>query len=441
MPDKVGSDNHKPTSLQAISIKAGYSRKHRFQDLYRCLDESFLQESFYRMNRKAAPGVDQQTWRDYKADLDGNIRNLVERLKAGQYRARLIRRHYIPKATGGRRPLGIPVIEDKLLQTAVSRLLQAIWEPAFLPCSFGYRPKVGARDAVKMLKVNLQFGKYGYVVEADIKGFFDTINHSWLLKMLSLRIDDRRLLHLVGKWLKAGVLEEAGQVVHPATGTPQGGVISPVLANIYLHYVLDVWFEKAVKASAAGKALLCRYADDFVCAFQYRKEAEAFYQALPERLGKFSLAVSPAKTDMIRFSRFHPSHQRSFKFLGFAFYWSEDRQGEARVRTVTARDRLQGSLREFSVWIKAKRHLPKGLFFAALSAKLRGYNNYFGIRGNSHALTRFYWLAMRVLFKWLNRRSQRISMNWEKFKRLLERLKIPKAQVKKQPFTKRSVFA
>ncbi|WP_245725090.1 reverse transcriptase domain-containing protein, partial [Nitrosomonas halophila] len=249
------------------------------------------------------------------------------------------------RTNGKERPLGILVVEDRLLQGAARLLLEAIYEEDFHAVSYGYRPKLGAQQAVKDLNVELQFGRYGYVVEADIKGFFDNIDHDWLLRMLEQRVDDKPFLGLIDTWLKAGILERDGTVIHPQTGTPQGGVISPILANIYLHYALDHWFERVVKRHCHGRAHIIRYADDFVCAFQYQADAERFYRTLPKRLGKFSLEVAPEKTCIQRFSRFHPSRKRRFSFLGFEFYWEADTKGDPRVWRRTARKRLQTSIK------------------------------------------------------------------------------------------------
>ena len=232
-----------PTSLRGIAQKAQEHKQHRFQDLYRLLNEELLLECWRDIRKDAASGVDRVSAHDYEQNLDENIRQLVERLKRKSYRAKLVRRQYIPKTDGRWRPLGIPATEDKLLQLAVTRILEAIYEQDFLRCSYGYRPKVGALEAVDDQTIKLQFGRYHYVVEADIQGFFDNIDHDWLLRMLEERIDDRALLRLIQKWLKAGVLDTDGQVLHPVTGTPQGGIISPMLANVYLHYALDLWFQ------------------------------------------------------------------------------------------------------------------------------------------------------------------------------------------------------
>jgi group II intron reverse transcriptase/maturase len=251
------------------------------------------------------------------------------------------------------------------------------------------------------------------------------MDHAWLLDMLRVRIDDRAFLKLIRKWLKAGVLETDGQVIHPETGTPQGGTVSPVLANVYLHYALDLWFDKVVKVHCRGEALLCRYADDWVCAFRYQDDAERFYRVLPQRLKQFHLQVAPEKTHLRRFSRFHPSMKRRFTFLGFEFAWMPDRHGAPRVMRRTARTKLQAACQRLTAWIKHHRHLPEREFFQRLNARLRGHYNYYGVRGNSRSLTRFFRWAMDCTYKWLNRRGgKQRSYTWEQFTRLLDRVKI-----------------
>lgn len=422
MPDTAGSGKHKPTSLWGIAKKAEFDKQHRFRNLYGALNRDLLLQSWRSLNKKAASGVDEVTAEAYAKNLWNNIGNLEQRLKAKRFKAKLVRRKYIPKDVKGTkmRPLGIPALEDKIVQGACVILLNAIFEQDFLPFSYGYRPEKDPRVAAGELTFQLQFGVYGYIVEADIRGFFDNMDHDWLLRMLSQRIDDKAFIHLIRKWLKAGILEELGEIVHPQTGTPQGGVISPVLANLYLHYALDLWFEKVVKPQIRGEAIICRFADDFVCAFRFRDDAEKFYRILPRRLGKFSLEVAPEKTQIVRFSRFHPTKRRRFTFLGFEFYWNQDRKGVARVQRRTARKKLKGAIRRITEWIKKNRHLPERKFFQVINAKLRGHYNYYGVRGNSQSLWNYYYRVIEICFKWLNRRSQRKSYTWERFKRNLK---------------------
>ena len=422
-----------PTSLRGIAQKAQAQKKHRFQDLFRLLNEDLLHECWRDIRKDAAYGVDRVSARDYEQNLDDNIRHLVERLKRKSYRAKLVRRQYIPKPDGRLRPLGIPATEDKLLQLAVTRILEAIYEQDFLRCSYGYRPKVSALEAVDDLTIKLQFGRYHYVVEADIKGFFDNIDHNWLLRMLEERIDDRALLWLIQKWLKAGVLDTNGQVLQPVTGTPQGGIISPILANVYLHYALDLWFQYAVEPDCHGEACLIRYADDFVCAFEDEADAEHFYKVLGYRLGKFGLELSAAKTRVIPFSQQYAAGKTSFDFLGFEFRWGKDRAGKAHLKRRTARKKLRNSLKTFTDWCQKNRNLRLNVLFHRLNTKLRGYYNYYGVHGNYASLQQFFTSALHILLKWLNRRSQRRAYNWTGFKELMRHFKIERPRIVGRP--------
>ena len=284
------------TSLQAIANKARKCPNHRFRNLYGMLDEQILWEAWRRLNKRSAGGVDRVLAKNYSKDLQANLRDLASRLKGKRYRAKLVKRCYIPKGKGKTRPLGLPTLEDKLVQWGVTLILESIYEQDFRESSYGYRPARGAKDAVKKLTKELQFGNYRYVVEADIKGFFDHLDHQWLIKMLQQRIDDRAFTGLIKKWLKAGILDTDGKVISPVTGSPQGGIVSPVLANVYLHYVLDLWFDKCVKKHVKGKVSLTRYADDWVTLFELKEDVVRFYDVFPERLDKFGLAIATEKT-------------------------------------------------------------------------------------------------------------------------------------------------
>jgi len=365
------------------------------------------------------------TYGSYKKDFAANIENLIGRLKRGSYRAKLVKRKHIPKGAGKTRPLGIPVLEDKLLQTAVSEILSAIYEQDFHPFSYGYRPGRGARQAADDLVVRMQFGCFGHVVEADIKGFFSHLDHDRLLKMLARRVDDKRFLRLINKWLKAGILEEDKSILYPEEGTPQGGSVSPILANIYLHSVLDEWFMKVVKPNCRGDAIICRYADDFVCAFQYSRDAERFYKALPKRLEKFNLEVAEDKTKIHRFSRFQPGLKNRFCFLSFEFYWDSDTKGKPRLFRRTDRKKLQTTKRELTEYIKENRHMKTSLLLISLARKLRGHSNYFGVIGNLAGLYSVMRHAMEQLHKWLNRRSGRRSFTWERLEHYLTYVPLP----------------
>jgi len=425
------------TSLQAIAKKASEQPEYRFRNLFGMLNEEMLKDSWQFIRKNAASGVDRVSAKEYEQNLDENIHQLVEDLKRKRYRAKLVRRVLIPKGNGKTRPLGIPATQDKLLQVAVKRLLEAIYEQDFSRCSFGYRPDVGALDAVDNLTIKLQFGRYNFVVEADIKGFFDNLDHDELLKMLAERVDDKALLWLIGKWLKAGVLDTDGKTLHPETGTPQGGVISPILANVYLHYALDMWFQKVVIPHCRGQAYLIRFADDFVCLFEFEEDARRFYEVLGKRLGKFGLELSAEKTQIIPFSA-KALRKSSFDFLGFEFRWGLDRKGKPHVDKRTARKSLRKSQKRLSLWCKGNRHRRIPELFKALNAKLRGYYNYFGVYGNLSSLNAFYLYAVRALWKFLNRRSQRKSYNWVGFNQLMERFGIAKPCIVVRP--KRAVM-
>jgi RNA-directed DNA polymerase len=418
------------TSLRAIAKKAEKEPAHRFGGLYRLLNEANLRECFFRLRKDAAPGVDDVSFEDYAKNLEENVRNLVQRLKQKSYRANLVRRKYIPKGEGKMRPLGIPTLEDKLVQYAVARILLAIHEEDFLPCSYAYRKERGAHDAIRDLSDTLYRGRFEFVVEADIRGFFDHIQHDWLLKMLERRIDDGAMLGLIRKWLRAGILEEDGRVEHPETGTPQGGIVSPVLANVYLHYVLDLWFERRVKRSNRGQSRIFRYADDFVCAFDYRHEADAFMQALGERLKKFGLELAPEKTRCLRFGRGGREHNGRFDFLGFEFRWGKSRaRGHWHIQRRTSRKKLCAAVARFTEWIQKARNRPVAQIMESVARKFQGHWNYYGVIGNSQGLGEYYWAAVKGLHKWLNRRSQRRSYCWESFKRALDRFRVPRPRI------------
>ncbi len=417
------------TSLQGIARKARKDKRHRFRNLFRMLNEGFLRYSWPFLRKNAAVGIDRVSAEEYFKQFDTNVKDLIERVKRGRYRAKLVRRRWIPKGNGKLRPLGIPVLEDKLLQIAVSLILRQIFEEDFLNNSYGYRPKRDALEASKVLRAELQFGRYGYVVEADIKGFFDNIDHGWMVRMLEERIKDRPFIRLIKKWLKAGIMEEDGKVTHPVTGTPQGGIVSPVLANIYLHYALDLWFEKVVKKYSKGAAYLLRYADDFVCLFQYKDEAERFYRTLPKRLGKFKLELSKEKTRIIRFSRFQKKDRKRFEFLGFEYTWAESRKGKQIVRRRTSRKKFRQSLTNLARWCREHRSDSIGKLMKLLNQKLRGYYNYYGVIGNYPSLKEFFYHVKRILFKWLNRRSQKRSYNWQRFDAMIKHHRIERPRI------------
>ncbi|MBK1700569.1 group II intron reverse transcriptase/maturase [Thiococcus pfennigii] len=419
----------KQTSLLGIAKKAASDKAHRFRNLFGLLTVGYLLACWRLINKRAAYGVDRVDARAYQANLQENVEGLVAAVKGGWYRAKLVLRKYIPKPNGKMRPLGIPAIADKVLQMGVSKILEEIYEQDFLDCSYGYRPKVGALDAVRDLSAELRSGRYHFLVEADIRSFFDKIDHEKLIELLRQRIDDEPFLRLIRKWLKAGVLETDGRVIHPETGSPQGGIVSPMLANIYLHYVLDVWFEETVKVHCKGKAYLCRYADDFVCAFECESDAERFYRALGARMASFGLEVAEEKTNLLRFSRQDWRCNGTFEFLGFEFRWGRGRWGKPVLKRRTARKKYRAALASFQDWCREHCRMPKKKLFAALNAKLCGYYNYYGIRGNSESIGDFFYQVTRMLYRQLNRRSQRRSYNWKGFAELIKAFKLARPHI------------
>lgn len=419
----------KQTSLQGIANKASQDKTYRFRNVFGLLTVGYLFWCWDFINRRASPGVDRIDAQAYEENLLVNIDQLAQQVKDKTYRAKLVLRKYIPKIGGKMRPLGIPVIADKLLQRGVAKILEAIYEQDFLNCSYGYRPGRSAHEAIKDLSRELRSNSYHHVVEADIKGFFNNIDHELLLEMLAKRIDDKPFLNLIRKWLKAGILETDGQVIHPITGTPQGGVVSSILANIYLHYVIDKWFEETVRKHCAGHVYLCRYADDFVCAFQKAKDAERFYEVLNKRLACYGLQVAEDKTRMIEFSHCKARAKTKFDFLGFEFRWGVNWWRKPVLKRRTSREKLQASLAKFKVWFRKFSGLPKKTLFTKLNRKLVGYYNFYGIRGNSKSLGSFAYRVGQLFYKWLNRRSQRKSYNVEGFQAMIKDFEITKPRI------------
>ena len=422
-----------PTSLRGISNKAAQDKTYRFRNLFGLLTAHFLFYCWDYINRKASAGVDRLDAYQYEEDLVSNVKELANQVKEKTYRTKLVLRKYIPKMGGKKRPLGIPAIADKLLQTAVAKILGAIYESDFHTCSYGYRPQTGAHKAVKTLTETLMKGRYHFIVEADIKGFFNHLDHQLLMEMLEQRIDDKAFLNLIRKWLKAGILDN-GQVIRPTSGTPQGGTVSPILANIYLHHVLDVWFYTVVKDHCRGQIHLCRYADDFVCAFELESDAKRFYKALKSRLERYQLELAEDKTQLMVFSRYRLASKTSFDFLGFEFRWGLTRRYRKGLRKPiilrrTSRKKLQTSLANFKGWLKIYCRLPAKILFAQLNRKLRGYYQYYGIRGNYKSLRDLVYPITHALFKWLNRRSQRKSYHWTGFKDLIKHFKLAQPRI------------
>lgn len=401
------------------------------------IDLAWLKEAYRRTRKDGAVGVDGVTAADYEAELEVNLTELLERFKSGRYRAPAVRRVHIPKPSGGdqTRPIGIPTLEDKVLQRAVLMVLEPVYEQDFLACSYGFRPGRGAHQAMGALWRELTAIGGGWVIDLDIQRFFDTVDWGHLRAFLDLRVRDGVIRRVIGKWLNAGVMEQR-VVWYPEEGTPQGGVISPLLSNVYLHEVLDQWFEREVKPRLKGRAFLVRYADDAVLGFECEADARRVMKVLPQRFGRHGLTLHPEKTRLIDFrspDRREPpapgDDRHSFTMLGFTHFWARSRKGRWTIKRKTAAERFTRSLRAVWQWCRANRHRPVGEQQRALTRKLRGHYAYYGITGNFPALGRFSWQVGRAWRYWLNRRSQRAKMPWDRFNRLLQRYPLPPPQV------------
>ena len=419
--------------LQKIATLASYQPKLTLTTLAHYIDVDWLREAFRRTRKSAAAGIDGTTAEDYAQNLDENLSNLLQRLKAGQYRAPAVRRTYIEKGGGKKRPLGIPTVEDKVLQRAVVMILETIYEHDFYDCSYGYRPKRNAHQALESLREQLFGVKGGYVIQLDICSFFDEMNRRQLQEMLATRVRDGVIKRLIGKWLKAGVMENS-QITLSEKGAKQGCVVSPILANIYLHHVLDEWFHQEVLPRMKGKAFMMRFADDAVLAFESREDAERVLEVLPKRFERFGLRLHPEKTRLVDFRRppYHNSTNTrkpgTIEFLGFVYYWGKSRRGYWVVKQKTEKKRLRNSIRKIADYCKHNLHMPLEIQQYNLSLKMRGHYSYFGITGNSKALGSFYYRSLHIWNKWLSRRNQR-GMKWERFLQLLTRYPLPKPRV------------
>lgn len=394
--------------LQRVAEKAKEHPEWVFTTLAHHIDLDLLREAYRRTRKDGAVGVDGVTSADYAQDLETSLQSLLDRAKSGRYRAPAVRRVHIPKGDGRTRPLGIPTFEDKVLQRAVTMVLEALYEQDFLPCNFGFRPGRSAHDALRTLREGVMAMGGGYVLEADIRDCFGTLARHHLREILSQRMRDGVLTRLIGKWLDAGVLE-AGSITRPAAGTPQGGVISPLLANVYLHTVLDVWFETVAKPRLRGRAFLVRYADDFVIVFEHRDDAERVYAALPQRFAKYGLTLHPEKTKLLPFERpgLSGASERpaSYDFLGFTHTWQRSVRGYWVVKQQTASKRLRRALCAVGDWCRLNRHRPVREQQETLGRKLQGHCAYYGITGNSAALWLFRSGMLQLWRKWLMRRS------------------------------------
>jgi len=427
------------TRLERIAKLAKDAPQMAFRTLAHHIDIELLHEA-YRLTRKdGAVGVDGQSAAEYATRLESNLESLLNRAKSGTYFAPPVRRVHIPKGNGKEtRPLGIPTFEDKVLQRAVAMVLGAVYEQDFLSCSYGFRPGRSAHQLLEDLWSKTMKMGGGWVIEVDIRKYFDAIPHDQLREIIRQRVIDGVLIRLIGKWLNAGVLED-GELSAPESGTPQGGVISPLLANIFLHAVLDEWFEREVKPRLDSDAWLFRYADDAVIMFANEKDARRVYEVLPKRFAKYGLTLHPDKTRLIEFRRStrnpkdaDPQGLATFDLLGFTHYWGKSRTGKWVVKRKTAKDRFRKALARISAWCRQHLHDPLPAQRAALARKLTGHYGYYGITGNSASLGRLLFFVRRIWFKWLRRRSQRARLNWDRYAALLEVFPLPPARLPKR---------
>jgi group II intron reverse transcriptase/maturase len=406
------------TTLTKIALKAKAEPKIRFTSLAHLLTPGYLKESWGKMNKGAASGIDGETIKQFGNNLESRIEDIVARLKTGNYKVPHIRRVEIPKGNGKTRPLGITTVEDRLVQRAVAGILSAIFEQDFLEVSYGYRAGRGPHDGLRALRNQIMAGKVGYVYEVDIREYFTTINHEWIRKMVRERIADKTILRLIDRWLKGGVMQ-GGELRYPESGTPQGGPISCVLANVYLHYVIDLWFEKVFKKSIEGAAYMTRFVDDLVCCFQNKKDAEKFAQELKTRMKKFNLEIAEEKTGMIEFGRFARENlarrkrkPETFTFLGFEHVCGKDKQGRFALIRIPSKKSCRKFLEGTKLWLEKHIHSRRTVQKIELTRKLEGFYQYFGL---THCKGKLDWIHCEVKRQWrkaIKRQSQRQCVFW-----------------------------
>jgi len=418
------------TKQQRIAELAELMPEAGFTSLAHYIDLGWLREAYRGVRKRGATGVDEVTAEEYEKDLEGNLRSLLERFKSGRYYAPPVKRVYIPKGDGKMRPIGIPALEDKIVQRAVVMVLEPLYEEDFLDVSYGFRPGRSVHDALGVLwKLAMEMGGC-WVLEVDIKSYFDTVEHAFLREFVRKRVRDGVVVRTIGKWLKAGVME-GGTIHYPKEGTPQGGVISPLLSNIYLHEVLDVWFAQEVQPCLEGEAALIRYADDYVILCTSKRDAQRIEAVLPKRFGKYGLKIHGEKTRLLDFRR--PTggggQPETFVFLGFTHYWGKSRKGYWVVKRKTAKKKLKAAIRRVYEWCKEHRHDPVKEQWRTLGVKLKGHYQFYGITCNSRSLSSFYEAVKRSWHKWLNRRSRDKDMPWERYERLLQRYPLPRPRI------------
>ena len=429
------------TKLSSITKRAGGNPKEQFTSLAHLLSEDFLKGCFWELKRDKASGTDGEKFEEYEASLAENLKELVVRMKAWKYRPLPVRRVYIPKSNGSKRPLGIPAIEDKIVQSGIKKILEAIYEVDFQDVSYGFRPNRNCHQALNTVDKAIMTKPINFVVDMDIEKFFDTINHKKLIEVLRLRIKDTSLLRLIVRFLKSGVMEE-GRFIPTDKGTPQGGNLSPILANIYLHYALDLWFENS-KNQLKGFAQLVRYADDFVVCFQSQREAETFKEVLKARLSEFGLKIAEDKSRVMAFGRYAWEKAQkaggkldTFDFLGFTHYCDKTRNGKFKLGRKTARVKFIQKMKAMNIWLKDIRNAVKlEQWWSVLVMKLIGHYRYYGVSGNSYCIRTFYSQTVKLVYKWINRRSQKKSYNWTQFNRFLQFNPLPKPKIYYQLYT------
>ena len=415
-----------PANLARVNEAARRGRQTQFTALMHHIDVEALRRSFQRQRKKASAGVDGVTAKDYEVNLEENLKDLCDRVHSGRYRPQPVQRTYIPKADGGQRPLGVPTLEDKIAQSAVAEMLSAIYEVDFLGFSYGFRPGRNPHQALDALRTAIMSRYVNWVLDADIRRFFDSVNHEWLLRMVAHRIADPRVLRLIRQWLRAGVLE-SGEWRESVEGTPQGSGISPLLANVFLHYSLDLWIRQWRKTRAKGSVIFVRYCDDFVIGFQYEEDARQLWADLSTRLGKFGLSLHEDKTRLLEFGKFAKERRlkrglkrpETFNFMGFTHYCSESRNGRFVVKRKTQRQRTIRKLRQLRLECRRRMHTPLMDQHKWLTSVLRGHYAYYGVPSNSRSLSRFRWEVGKIWFRAIRRRSQKRSLTWDRFHDLL----------------------